>query len=76
MEVKKVQKLTRWGNSVGMRIPAQILAAAGLTVSDHVYVRLMDSGDIRVRPVKGRKESKWGGAKTTAMLKPSEPEPW
>jgi antitoxin MazE len=49
-----MQKLTRWGNSVGIRIGAQILSAANLRVSDHVYVRLLDNGDIRVRPVKGR----------------------
>ena len=71
-----MQKLTRWGNSVGMRIPAQILAAAGLTVSDHVYVRLMDSGDIRVRPVKGRQHAGSELAKTTAMPEPTELEEW
>ena len=49
-----MQKLTRWGNSVGIRIGAQILAAAGLQVSDHVYIRLLDNGDIRVRPVNVR----------------------
>jgi antitoxin MazE len=52
-----MQKLTRWGNSVGIRIGAQILAAANLRVSDHVYVRLLDNGDIRVRPVKGRQSA-------------------
>lgn len=47
-----MQKLTRWGNSVGIRIPAHVLGAAGLKSGDHVHVRLMDSGDIRLRPVK------------------------
>jgi antitoxin MazE len=49
-----MQKLTRWGNSVGIRIGVQILAAAGLQACDYVSVRLLDNGDIRVRPAKGR----------------------
>jgi antitoxin MazE len=48
-----MQKLTRWGNSIGIRIPAHVLDESGLQASDHVYVRLLDNGDIRVRPVKG-----------------------
>lgn len=45
-----MQRLTRWGNSTGLRIPAAILEAAGLKVGDYCYVRLLDSGDIRLRP--------------------------
>jgi len=71
-----MQKLTRWGNSVGVRISAQILASAGLKPGDHVHLRLMDSDDIRVRPVKGRQQAESEVAKTAAMMKPSEPEPW
>jgi antitoxin MazE len=71
-----MQKLTRWGNSVGIRIPAHVLGSAGLKSGDHVYVRLMDSGDIRVRPVKGRQQVESGGAKTTAIPEPSELEQW
>lgn len=71
-----MQKLTRWGNSVGIRIPAHVLGAAGLKTGDHVHIRLMDSGDIRVRPVNGRQQAVSDVAKTTAMMKPSEPEPW
>ncbi|MBB1076376.1 AbrB/MazE/SpoVT family DNA-binding domain-containing protein [Rhodoferax sp. 4810] len=71
-----MQKLTRWGNSVGIRIPAQVLGAAGLKPGDHVHVRLMDSGDIRVRPVKGRRQAESVVAKTTAMTEPDEPEQW
>jgi antitoxin MazE len=44
-----MQKLTRWGNSTGLRIPAEVLAAAGLKAGAYVYVRLLDSGDIRIR---------------------------
>ena len=71
-----MQKLTHWGNSIGIRIPAHVLGAAGLKSGHHVYVRLMDSGDISVRPVKGRQQAESGGAKTTAMMKPDEPERW
>jgi antitoxin MazE len=46
-----MQRLTRWGNSVGLRIPMSVLEAAGLKPGSHVYVRLLNSGDIRVRPV-------------------------
>ena len=73
---EKMQKLTRWGNSVGIRINAHILASARLKSGDLVYLRLMDSGDIRVRPVKGRRQAESESAKTTAMSEPSELEQW
>jgi antitoxin component of MazEF toxin-antitoxin module len=47
-----LQKLTRWGGSAGLRLPAAVIEAAGLKVGDSVYVRLLDSGDIRLRPCK------------------------
>ena len=45
-------RLSRWGNSTGLRLPAAVMEAAGLKVGDYVFVRLLDSGDIRVRPTK------------------------
>lgn len=48
-----MQRLTRWGNSTGIRISAAVMESAGLKVGDYVDVRLLDSGDIRVRPSKG-----------------------
>jgi antitoxin component of MazEF toxin-antitoxin module len=70
-----MQKLTRWGNSVGVRIPAHVLGAAGLQASDQVYVRLLDNGDIRVRPVKGRQPSDLNaGRSVSSDLK--EEEEW
>lgn len=45
-----MQRLTRWGNSAGLRIGADVMAASGLKIGDYVHVRLLDSGDIRVRP--------------------------
>ncbi|MGJ7565270.1 AbrB/MazE/SpoVT family DNA-binding domain-containing protein [Variovorax sp. GB1R11] len=47
-----MMKITRWGHSIGLRLPCEVAQAAGLTAGDYVYVRLLDSGDIRVRPVK------------------------
>lgn len=48
-----MQRLTRWGNSTGVRLPAAVLEAAGLRPGDYCQVRLLDSGDIRLRPVRG-----------------------
>jgi antitoxin MazE len=48
-----MQRLTRWGNSVGMRLPIALLEAAGLEPGDYVYTRLLDSGEILIRPTKG-----------------------
>lgn len=47
-----MQRLTRWGNSTGVRLPAAVLEAAGLRVGDYFHVRLLDSGDIRLRPAR------------------------
>lgn len=44
-------RLSKWGNSVGLRIPYALLAAAGLQVGRYVSIRLLDNGDLRVRPV-------------------------
>ena len=44
-------RLCRWGNSTGLRLPAAVLQAAGLAAGHYVSVRLLDNGDIRVRPV-------------------------
>lgn len=47
-----MMRLTRWGHSLGLRLPSEVAQAAGLKAGDYVYVRLLDSGDIRVRPAK------------------------
>lgn len=47
-----MMRLTRWGHSLGLRLPCEVAQAAGLKPGDYVYVRLLDSGDIRVRPAK------------------------
>lgn len=43
-------RLTKWGNSVGLRLPAHVLGAAGLKAGDFCHIRLLDNGDIRLRP--------------------------
>lgn len=44
-------RLCRWGNSTGLRIPKVLLEAAGLAPGRAVALRLLDNGDIRVRPI-------------------------
>lgn len=50
-----MQRITRWGNSAGVRLSAYLLREAGLSPGDYVAVRLLDSGDIRLRPFRNRK---------------------
>lgn len=45
-------RLCRWGNSVGLRLPKSLLDTAGLVAGGYVSLRVLDNGDIRVRPVK------------------------
>lgn len=47
-------KLSRWGNSLGLRVSSHIVETAGLKVGDLMYIRILDSGDILVRAVKPR----------------------
>lgn len=46
-------KILRWGNSAGVRLSQPMLKCSGLTVGDYCEVRLLDSGEIRLRPSKG-----------------------
>ena len=47
-------KLCRWGNSLGLRISSYIVDCAHLRAGDQMEVRLLDDGDVLVRPVKPR----------------------
>lgn len=47
-------KAARWGNSIGIRLPAYVVERTGIRPGDYVYVRLVDSGDIVIRPVSAR----------------------
>jgi len=46
-------RLCRWGNSTGLRLPKSVLEMAGLANGGYVSLRVLDNGDIRVRPVSG-----------------------
>ena len=46
-------KVCKHGNSLSIRLGAHIAHLANLKAGDYVNVRLLDSGDIQVRPVKG-----------------------
>ena len=50
--------------------------AAGLKVGDYVFVRLLDSGDIRVRPSAKVNESAGGDGGDAAPAKPPADDPW
>lgn len=49
---REKMRLSKWGNSCGVRLPANTLECAGLRIGDEVLVRVLDSGDILVKPVK------------------------
>ena len=44
-------KLSKWGNSLGVRLPSYVVERAGLRNGDYLYITLVDSGDIVIRPV-------------------------
>ena len=46
-------RLCRWGNSTGLRLPKSVLEMAGLAAGGYVSLRVLDNGDIRVRPMNG-----------------------
>ena len=73
-------RLNRWGHSVGLHLPKSVLEAAGLTAHSAISIRLLDSGEIRLRPI-GKvvpAESNDTDAATarTAAEKESEWEQW
>lgn len=47
-------KLCKWGNSLGLRVPQAICERASLRAGDYMYIRLMDSGEIIIKPVSAR----------------------
>jgi antitoxin MazE len=47
-------KLSRWGNSLGVRIPAHVAQRAAMQEGDEIYVRLLDSGEVLMRVAKAR----------------------
>jgi antitoxin component of MazEF toxin-antitoxin module len=47
-------KLCKWGNSLGVRLPQYVVERSGVRAGDYLFIRLTDSGEIVVRPVKPR----------------------
>lgn len=43
-------KICKWGNSLGLRIPAAVAQVAGLKTGSTVSLRLLDSGSLLVTP--------------------------
>jgi antitoxin component of MazEF toxin-antitoxin module len=46
-------KLCKWGNSLGLRLPAPVALAAGLKNGSQVGVRLLDNGSLLITPRAG-----------------------
>lgn len=68
-------RLCRWGNSTGLRIPKVVLEAAGLKPGRAVALRLLDNGDIRMRPI-GTKQPAEGSAATPVDEPTESPTVW
>lgn len=47
-------KLSRWGNSLGVRIPAHVAQRAAMREGDEINVRLLDSGEVLMRVARAR----------------------
>lgn len=47
-------KLNRWGNSMGIRLPTNIVETANLKAGDEMSVRVLDRGDILLTAIKKR----------------------
>jgi antitoxin component of MazEF toxin-antitoxin module len=45
--------ICKWGNSLGLRLPAPVASAAGLRRGTHVQVRLLDNGSLLITPFNG-----------------------
>jgi antitoxin component of MazEF toxin-antitoxin module len=47
-------RLSKWGHSLGLRIPKHVATCAALKVGDELGVRLLDCGSLLVTPTKPR----------------------
>jgi len=45
--------ICKWGNSLGLRLPAPVATAAGLRGGTRVQVRLLDNGSLLITPYNG-----------------------
>lgn len=71
-------RLNRWGHSVGLRLPKSVLEAAGLTERSAVSIRLLDSGEIRLRPLRNIVPAESDSSETVNASSSTEwePEQW
>ena len=67
-------RLNRWGHSVGLRLSAAVLAASGLSVGRSVSIRVLDNGDVRVRPIGKIEPAEPVGADTAAVSPEADSE--
>lgn len=74
-------KLSRWGNSLGLRIPRYVVDCAHLKAGDELLVRLLDTGQILVcpaNPVLATTDGATGGDQpaSPALRERKAPEEW
>ena len=46
--------LTKWGNSIGIRIPSNIIKEAHLTTGEKLDITVNETGEVILMPVKNR----------------------
>ena len=44
-------RIGKWGGSLSVRLPSNVVAICGLKAGDYVQVRLRDSGHIQILPL-------------------------
>lgn len=77
-------KLSKWGNSLGLRISRELAERAALEPGDYMFLRLLDSGEILIRPVKPKDvpagyaipQQLTGGESTRDVVQEAISEPW
>lgn len=69
-------RLCRWGNSTGLRLPLHVMQAAGLKIGRYVNLRVLDNGDIRLRPVGDVVPAEAEGAGALAEPEPPQVDRW
>ena len=69
-------KITRWGHSAGIRLSAVLMKTMSLSAGDMVSIRLLDSGDIRVRPVNRTKIAPAEPSIKESSQKSATDDPW
>ena len=71
-----MQKLTKWGHSVGCRIPSALMESAGLAAGDWVRIRLRDDGTIQIIPKKRIPADAAGSSQTREVPAEQEATQW